>query len=53
MKKFVLATSAAQALRLERKIPVDSIWIDEEWSKENARDLAAALGDMVPTESDI
>lgn len=44
VKKYVMATSAAQAMRLERKTPVDSVWIDEEWSKGNARELAAALG---------
>jgi hypothetical protein len=53
IKKFVMANSAAQAMRLERTTPVDSVWIDEEWSKGNARELAAALGYMVPTESDL
>jgi len=47
IKKFVMATSATHAIRLGRKTPVDSVWIDEEWSKGNARELAAALGYQV------
>jgi len=44
VKKYVMATSAAQAMRLERKTPVDSVWIDDEWMKGNASGLVSALG---------
>jgi hypothetical protein len=44
VKKYIMATSAAQAMKLERVKAVDSVWIDEEWSKGNAIGPTNALG---------
>ena len=35
VRKYIMALSAAEAIRVERKHPVDDCWIDEEWKKEN------------------
>lgn len=46
IKKYVMATSVKHALRQEPKAPVDSVWIDDEWIKGNAKNLADAIGFM-------
>ena len=35
VKKYVMANSAKAAILKERKTSVDSVWIDEEWYKNN------------------
>lgn len=35
IKKYVMAPSAMEALRREKKIVADDCWIDEDWKKEN------------------
>jgi hypothetical protein len=44
IKKFVKATSVADAIRQDKKAPVDSVWIDDDWAKGNAKPLADAIG---------
>lgn len=46
IKKYVMATSVKHALRQEPKAPVDSVWIDDEWTKGNAKALTDAIGFM-------
>lgn len=36
IKKYVMALSARDAIRKERTIEVDDIWIDEDWKKDNS-----------------
>ena len=35
VRKFIMAKSAEDAIKKERKEKVDSVWIDEEWNKYN------------------
>lgn len=50
VKKYVMAASAAQAIRRESKLPVDDVWVDEEWKKGNVPNLAQAIGFNVQLE---
>jgi hypothetical protein len=44
VKKYVMARSAADALRKEKRIKPDSVWVDEEWSEGKRTNLAEAVG---------
>lgn len=44
IKKYIMASSAKDALRKERKAPADDCWIDEEWRKSEKDNLANAIG---------
>lgn len=35
IKKYVLATSAREAIKLEKDIVVDDVWVDEDWKRNN------------------
>ena len=35
IRKYVLARSAKEAIRAERKAPVDDVWLDDDWKKAN------------------
>lgn len=35
VRKYVKAVSAAEAIRLEKKAPVDDVWVDDDWKKMN------------------
>lgn len=35
VKKYVYATSAVQAIKLEKKQKPDDVWVDDDWKKEN------------------
>lgn len=48
IKKYVMAKSAAEAIQREPKHPVDSVWIDDDWSKGQGDRLADAIGFSVP-----
>lgn len=52
IRKYIKASSAADAIRKERKTPVDEIWLDEDWKKGIASGLAEAIGFSHPTEGD-
>ncbi len=41
VRKYVKATSVAEALKKERKTEIHEIFVDEQWQKNN---LAAAIG---------
>lgn len=44
VRKYIKATCAAQAIKKERKAPVDDVWVDEEWKKGQSEKLADAIG---------
>lgn len=44
VKKYIMAKSAQEALRKEKKIPADDCWVDEDWRKGQANQLASAIG---------
>ena len=44
VNKFVMASSASDALKRERKHRPDNVYLDEEWRKENRENLESAIG---------
>lgn len=44
IKKYVMAKSAHDALKKERRIRPDDVWVDEDWKKENPNQLASVIG---------
>lgn len=52
VKKFIMAKSVKDALKKERNTPVDSVWIDDEWAKGNAKSLVEAIGYATQGERD-
>lgn len=38
VRKYVMARTAQEALRKERSLAPDDVWIDSEWQKENPLD---------------
>lgn len=43
VRKYIMARSASEALRKERKTRPDDVWVDDEWKKDN-KELASAIG---------
>jgi len=43
IKKYVMANSALHAIKLDKKTPVQDVWIDEDWKKNNIH-LTPAIG---------
>lgn len=44
VKKYIMATSAQQAIKIERRVRPDDVWVDEDWKKENPTQLISAIG---------
>jgi hypothetical protein len=44
IRKYVMATNCQQALKKEKKTRPDDCWVDEEWKKDNQKDLVSAIG---------
>jgi len=44
IKKYIMAKSAQQALKIERRTKPDDVWVDEDWKKENPNTLQSAIG---------
>lgn len=47
VRKFIMASSAKDAIRKDKDTPVDEVWVDEDWKKGNATPLASAIGFQV------
>lgn len=43
VRKYVLARSAAEALKIEHKFKADDVWLDDEWKK-NQKEVAGEMG---------
>lgn len=52
VKKYIMAQSAQEAIRLEKKVRPDDVWVDEDWKKDNPNQLLSAIGFTIQTESD-
>jgi hypothetical protein len=52
IKKYVMARSAQEALRKEKRVKPDDVWVDEDWKKENPNALESCIGFNVPTRYD-
>ena len=35
IRKYIMAESAKDAIRLDKTSPVDDVWIDEDWKRAN------------------
>lgn len=35
IRKYIVASSAQEAIRKDRSTPVEDVWIDEDWKKSN------------------
>ena len=44
VRKYIMATSAQQALKRERSMRPDDCWVDETWIKDNPKELISAIG---------
>jgi hypothetical protein len=49
VKKYIMAKSAHEALKKERKVRPDDVWVDEDWKKENPNQLESAIGFNIET----
>ena len=43
IRKYVMARSAAEALRIERNFKADYCWLDEDWKK-NQKEVVGEMG---------
>lgn len=50
VRKYIMASSAHEALKKERRIRPDDCWVDDEWKKENPNQLTSAIGFSVEQE---
>ena len=48
VKKYVMATDAADVIRKEKTTPISDIWIDEDWRKNQVDRLENAIGFIMP-----
>lgn len=44
IRKYIMAVSAAQAIKKDKVTPVDDCWVDDEWKKGNEGRLENAIG---------
>jgi len=50
VRKYIMAHSAQEALRKERRVRPDDCWIDDDWKKDNQANLVSAIGFTVDQE---
>src|SRR3989304_4463963 len=48
VKKYVYASSAEEALRREKRVRPDDVWIDEDWKKANSEKMDGRMGFIKP-----
>ncbi len=44
VKKYIMATSAHEALKKERKVRPDDVWVDDDFRKEKKYELESSIG---------
>lgn len=44
VRKYIMAKSAQEALKKERRCIPDDVWVSDEWMKENKNSLESAIG---------
>lgn len=49
VRKYIKATSAADAIKKEKNTPVHDVWVDEDWKKNH---LADAIGFIIDNNED-
>jgi hypothetical protein len=50
VRKYIMATSVHEALKKERRMRPDDVWVDDDWKKENPTQLQSAIGFTVESE---
>ena len=44
VRKYIMATSAKQAILKDRTAPVEDVWVDTDWQKRQTEILTSAIG---------
>jgi hypothetical protein len=44
IRKYVMASSVKDALRKEKDAPIEDVWVDEDWKKDNQPALSRTMG---------
>lgn len=44
VRKYIKALSAKEAIKKDKATPVDEVWVDDEWKKNQQYGLADAIG---------
>lgn len=52
VRKYIKATSAAEALRLEPSHKPDDVWVDDDWKRLANTEREAAIGFMASSHDD-
>lgn len=47
VRKYVTASSAAEALRIEKRVSPDDIWLDDDWKKAQPNGGTDVMGIVV------
>ncbi len=52
IRKYITAYSAKNAIKLDKKTPVDDVWVDDDWKKDNLNKNTEAIGFNVNQDND-
>jgi hypothetical protein len=52
VRKYIMAKSAHEALKKERRHRPDDVWVDEDWKKEHKEQLSSCIGFTTDSERD-
>lgn len=50
VRKYIMARSAAEAIKKDLKTPAMEVWIDEDYKKEQKDELASCIGFTVESD---
>lgn len=50
IRKYIKASSAQEAIKLDKTTPVDDVWVDDNWKKKEEQNLASAIGFAIEEE---
>lgn len=52
VRKYIMATTAKEALRKDRTHYPDDVWVDEEWKRNHTQNLSSAIGFNIEKQDD-
>lgn len=52
IRKYIMAKSASDALKKERKFKADECWVDEDYLKEQYKQNPSAIGFAIPRDNE-
>jgi hypothetical protein len=44
VRKYIMAKSATEAIKMDKLTPVDDVWVDDEWKKGQEARLESSMG---------